>query len=169
MVDASDGFPVLQSSPVSLPVDSTPIIAQPIAEQVSETTFEVKSSVLRFLAPFLLEWHDFIFCWYFQIPVSTAAPPVLDVSPVLTQPVIEQVADAAPTAVEVLQAAATTEQSLTELGLAGYTPVGLIQHLLEFMHVDLGLPWWGAIVIGKQSQKIVFHFVPTVECLSFTA
>lgn len=93
----------------------------------------------------------------------------MDVSPVLTQPVIEQVADAAPTAVEVLQAAATTEQSLTELGLAGYTPVGLIQHLLEFMHVDLGLPWWGAIVIGKQSQKIVFHFVPTVECLSFTA
>lgn len=55
MVEASDGFPVLQSSPVSLPVDSTPIIAQPIAEQVSETTFEVKSSVLRFLAPFLLE------------------------------------------------------------------------------------------------------------------
>ncbi|XP_036968589.1 mitochondrial inner membrane protein OXA1L [Acanthopagrus latus] len=132
VVETSDGFPILQSSPVSLPVDSNPIIAQPIAE---------------------------------QIPVSTAAPavdispppPVLDVSPellsanpapVLTQSVIEQVADAAPTAVEVLQAAATTEQSLAELGLAGYTPVGLIQHLLEFMHVDLGLPWWGAIVVG---------------------
>jgi YidC/Oxa1 family membrane protein insertase len=37
------------------------------------------------------------------------------------------------------------EQSFTELGLGSYTPVGLIQNLLEFMHVNLGLPWWGAI------------------------
>ena len=42
VVETSDGFPILQSSPVSLPVDSNPIIAQPIAEQVSETTYEVK-------------------------------------------------------------------------------------------------------------------------------
>lgn len=72
-----------------------------------------------------------------------------DPAPVLTQPLIEQMADAAPTAAEVLQVGAT-EQSLAELGLAGYTPVGLIQNLLEFMHVDLGLPWWGAIVVGQQ-------------------
>lgn len=69
---------------------------------------------------------------------------------VLTQPVIEQVVGTAPTAVEVLQAAAT-EPSLAELGLAGHTPVGLIQNLLEFMHVDLGLPWWGAIVVGEHT------------------
>lgn len=115
--------------------------------------------------------------WYFQIPVGTIsmAAPVVDIpppspppppsvldssaelvsavpTPVLTQPVIEQVVDAAPTAVEVLHAAAT-ETSLAELGLAGYTPVGLIQNLLEFMHVDIGLPWWGAIVVGKHSFK----------------
>lgn len=76
---------------------------------------------------------------------SSVAP---DPTHVLTQPVIEQVADVAPTAVEVLQAV-TAEPTLAELGLAGYTPVGLIQNLLEFMHVDLGLPWWGAIVAGK--------------------
>lgn len=76
------------------------------------------------------------------------SPPVLDPTLLLTQPITEQVADVAPTAVEVLQAAAT-ETSLAELGLAGNTPVGLIQNLLEFMHVDLGLPWWGAIVVGK--------------------
>lgn len=73
-------------------------------------------------------------------------------TPVLTQPVIEQVVDAAPTAAEVLQAAAA-EPSLLDLGLGGCTPVGIIQSLLEFIHVDFGLPWWGAIVVGKQSLK----------------
>lgn len=73
-------------------------------------------------------------------------------TPVLTQPLIQQVVDAAPTATEILQIAAT-EQSLAELGLAGYTPVGLIQNLLEFMHVDIGLPWWGAIVVGQQTVE----------------
>lgn len=91
------------------------------------------------------------------LDISPPSPPVLDSShellsadpaPVISQPIIEQVVDAAPTAVEVLQAAAT-ETSLAELGLAAKTPVGLVQNLLEFMHVDLGLPWWGAIVVGK--------------------
>ncbi|KAL1780427.1 mitochondrial inner membrane protein OXA1L [Sigmodon hispidus] len=45
---------------------------------------------------------------------------------------------------DVVQSAA--EQSFAELGLGSHTPVGLIQNLLEFMHVDMGLPWWGAIV-----------------------
>ncbi|XP_023252580.1 mitochondrial inner membrane protein OXA1L [Seriola lalandi dorsalis] len=76
-------------------------------------------------------------------PVSLPADP----TSVLAQPVIDQVAGVAPTAVEVLQAA-TTEPTLAELGLAGHTPVGLIQNLLEFMHLDLGMPWWGAIVVG---------------------
>lgn len=73
-------------------------------------------------------------------------------TPDLTQSAAERVVDAAPTAVEVLQAVAA-EPSLAELGLANYTPVGLIQNLLEFMHVDLGLPWWGAIVVGKCNLK----------------
>lgn len=80
-------------------------------------------------------------------PSSPELVPV-DPAPVLAQPVIEQVADAAPTVVDVLQAA-TAESTLAELGLAGPTPVGLIQNFLEFMHLDLGLPWWGAIVVGN--------------------
>lgn len=48
---------------------------------------------------------------------------------------------------DVVQCAA--EQSFAELGLGSATPVGLIQNLLEFMHVDLGLPWWGAIATCK--------------------
>jgi len=58
-------------------------------------------------------------------------------------------ADVAPTAVDVLQAVAA-ESRLTELGLGANTPVGLIQNLLEFFHLELGMPWWGAIVVGKQ-------------------
>ncbi|KAK2863059.1 hypothetical protein Q5P01_002592 [Channa striata] len=76
-----------------------------------------------------------------------------DPTPILTQPVVEQVTDVVPTALDVLQAAAT-EPSLAELGLAGYTPVGLIQNCLEFMHIDLGLPWWGAIVVGTVLARL---------------
>lgn len=70
-----------------------------------------------------------------------------DLTPVNTQPVTE-VADAPVLAMDVLQGAGA-ELSLSELGLGCYTPVGLIQNLLEFMHVGIGLPWWGAIVAGK--------------------
>lgn len=84
------------------------------------------------------------------IPVPTSPLPA-DLAPVITQPITEQVVEAPPTALEVLQGAGA-EQSLAELGLGSHTPVGLIQNLLEFMHVDLGLPWWGAIVVGKHNS-----------------
>ncbi|KAI4879368.1 hypothetical protein NFI96_019456 [Prochilodus magdalenae] len=79
-----------------------------------------------------------------SVPVSV---PVMDPAPVITQPVTEQVTNAPVMAMDVLQEAGA-ELSLAELGLGGYTPVGLIQNLLEFMHVGIGLPWWGAIVAG---------------------
>ncbi|XP_030636756.1 mitochondrial inner membrane protein OXA1L isoform X1 [Chanos chanos] len=79
-------------------------------------------------------------------PVSPPSPTV-DPTPVITQPITEQVAEAPVTVAEVLQEAGA-EVSLLELGLGGYTPVGLIQNLLEFMHVTVGMPWWGAIVAG---------------------
>ncbi|KAM4714860.1 mitochondrial inner membrane protein OXA1L [Anableps anableps] len=68
-------------------------------------------------------------------------------------PVIEQAAEAAPVAADILQAVAA-EPRLAELGLASYTPVGLIQNLLEFFHMDLGLPWWGAIVVGTVLARL---------------
>ncbi|MEQ2202576.1 Mitochondrial inner membrane protein oxa1l, partial [Xenoophorus captivus] len=68
-------------------------------------------------------------------------------------PVMQQVADVAPVAADILQAVAA-EPRLAELGLAGYTPVGLIQSLLEFFHMDLGLPWWGAIVVGTVLARL---------------
>uniref|UniRef100_UPI0037E74A48 mitochondrial inner membrane protein OXA1L n=1 Tax=Semicossyphus pulcher TaxID=241346 RepID=UPI0037E74A48 len=123
----STAAPVMDSLSVSLPADPARIIAQPITEQIPAPVVDVSPPVL-------------------------ASPPELvsaDPSLVLTQ----QASDVAPTAVEVLQAA-TTETSLAELGLAGHTPVGLIQNMLEFMHVDLGLPWWGAIVVGTVLARL---------------
>ncbi|PWA28904.1 hypothetical protein CCH79_00012899 [Gambusia affinis] len=72
-----------------------------------------------------------------------------DALPVLAQ----QAADAAPVVADILQAVAA-EPRLAELGLAGYTPVGVIQSLLEFFHMDLGLPWWGAIVLGTVLARL---------------
>uniref|UniRef100_W5KUM4 OXA1L mitochondrial inner membrane protein n=1 Tax=Astyanax mexicanus TaxID=7994 RepID=W5KUM4_ASTMX len=75
-----------------------------------------------------------------QVRSST---PVADPTPSVT----EQIVEAPVTAMDVLQEAGA-ELSLTDLGLGNYTPVGLIQNLLEFMHVNIGLPWWCAIVAG---------------------
>uniref|UniRef100_A0A673W8V5 OXA1L mitochondrial inner membrane protein n=1 Tax=Salmo trutta TaxID=8032 RepID=A0A673W8V5_SALTR len=103
---------------------------------------------------------------YFQIPSETlpTASPVLEASipstvvmdpaSINTQPIAEQVFEAAPTVVDVLQGVGV-ELSLSELGLGSATPVGLVQNLLEFMHVDMGMPWWGAIVVGTVLARIM--------------
>ena len=39
------------------------------------------------------------------------------------------------------------EPSLSSLGLCANTPVGLIQSILEALHMNAGLPWWGSIAI----------------------
>ncbi|XP_051258412.1 mitochondrial inner membrane protein OXA1L [Dicentrarchus labrax] len=131
------------SLPVSLPADTTPIIAQPITEQIPVETASMGVPVVDISPPPPPPVLD-------SFPELASADP----TPILGQPVVEQVADAAPTALEVLQAA-TTESSLAELGLGAYTPVGLIQNLLEFAHVNLGLPWWGAIVAGTVFARLV--------------
>ena len=37
---------------------------------------------------------------------------------------------------------------LASLGLGGYSPVGLVQNCLDWIHLNTGLPWWGSIVLG---------------------
>ncbi|XP_069489966.1 mitochondrial inner membrane protein OXA1L [Ambystoma mexicanum] len=53
---------------------------------------------------------------------------------------------AATTVTDVLEPA--RELTLAELGLCHSTPVGMVQNILEYLHLELGLPWWGAIVAG---------------------
>eukprot|EP00066_Takifugu_rubripes_P015767 XP_011605033.1 PREDICTED: mitochondrial inner membrane protein OXA1L [Takifugu rubripes] len=146
---ATGAVPVFEASGrlVTQSSDTTQFTSQPITEQVPLEPTSAAASVVDVPPP----------SPPLPSPVSaldSAAEVVpADPAPVLTQPLIEQMVDAAPTAAEVLQVGAT-EQSLAELGLAGYTPVGLIQNLLEFMHVDLGLPWWGAIVVGTVLARL---------------
>ncbi|XP_068232890.1 mitochondrial inner membrane protein OXA1L isoform X1 [Palaemon carinicauda] len=40
------------------------------------------------------------------------------------------------------------EPTLQSLGLGGWSPVGLIQSSLDFLHVSMGLPWWGSIALA---------------------
>ena len=39
-----------------------------------------------------------------------------------------------------------TQGDFTSLGLGGYSPIGLIQWSLEYLHVHAHLPWWVAII-----------------------
>ena len=41
------------------------------------------------------------------------------------------------------------EPTLASLGLCNYTPPGLIQKLLETLHVSAELPWLGSIIARK--------------------
>ena len=46
-------------------------------------------------------------------------------------------------------AASLGDPSLESLGLCSYWPPGRIQWLLETMHVDFGVPWWGSVMLRK--------------------
>ncbi|XP_069820298.1 mitochondrial inner membrane protein OXA1L [Dendropsophus ebraccatus] len=89
-----------------------------------------------------------------QIPVVSDAqlPPSPPPLPTPESTLPPPVAEVAPTVTETL---GQVEQSLSELGLGGYSPVGLVQNFLEFLHVDVGLPWWGAIVTGTVLARIL--------------
>ncbi|XP_035531653.1 mitochondrial inner membrane protein OXA1L [Morone saxatilis] len=142
--------PVVEASGllVSLPADPTPIFAQPITEQIPVERVSVP--VVDISPPP-------------SVLVSSSEPASTDPSPVLTHPAIEHVTDAVPTAAEVLQAA-SREASLTELGLAQYTPVGMVQNFLDSMHLDLGLPWWGAIVVATVFVRLaVFPVIVSTQ------
>lgn len=40
------------------------------------------------------------------------------------------------------------EPTFESLGLGGYSPVGLLQNFMEFLHISCGMPWWTTIVLG---------------------
>lgn len=52
------------------------------------------------------------------------------------------------TAQDIFASGIPLETPLSELGLGGYTPVGMITNALDFLHLSLGLPWWASIVAG---------------------
>ncbi|XP_052860283.1 mitochondrial inner membrane protein OXA1L [Anopheles cruzii] len=53
-----------------------------------------------------------------------------------------------PGAPEVADIVAGAEPTFASIGLGGWTPVGIVQNCMEFLHIGLDLPWWGCIAIG---------------------
>lgn len=64
----------------------------------------------------------------------------------------------APTTDTIVQAlAANGEPTFASLGLGGYSPIGLLQNALEFMHVTVDLPWYATIALST----VVIRFLLT--------
>ncbi|KAJ6641722.1 Mitochondrial inner membrane protein OXA1L [Pseudolycoriella hygida] len=56
--------------------------------------------------------------------------------------------------------AANGEPAFETLGLGGYSPVGLVQSAMEYLHVTLDLPWWGVIMCGTIAVRtLIFPLV----------
>ncbi|PIK34482.1 putative mitochondrial inner membrane protein OXA1L, partial [Apostichopus japonicus] len=66
---------------------------------------------------------------------------------------ISDVASLSTTAQDILQP--VQEIPFTELGLGGYTPVGLLQSCFEFLHMSAGLPWWATIITATVIARCV--------------
>jgi YidC/Oxa1 family membrane protein insertase len=79
----------------------------------------------------------------------------------IPEPPAVPVQDFVDKAVEASQAIATgAEPAFTSIGLGGWTPVGIVQNCMEFLHISLDLPWWGAILIGTICVRtIIFPLV----------
>lgn len=66
--------------------------------------------------------------------------------------VIEEVIPEPPVVVskELVEAVASNgEVPFTSMGLGGWSPIGMVEQCLEWLHITADLPWWGAIAIGK--------------------
>lgn len=50
--------------------------------------------------------------------------------------------------------AANGEPTFASLGLGGWSPVGMVQQCLEYLHISLDVPWWGAILIGTVCVRL---------------
>lgn len=61
----------------------------------------------------------------------------------------------APVATITEQVSAALEPTFASIGLGGWSPVGLLQYGLEFLHIDCGLPWWGAIAVSTVIMRIL--------------
>lgn len=111
-----------------------------------QLTYKTKSRESEITAQFLYYFPLLNITHGFLPFTQVQAPPVIPATPLPTAVTEVASGDSA----DVVQAVA--EQTFAELGLGSYTPVGLIQNLLETMHVNLGLPWWGAIAACKDNR-----------------
>lgn len=80
---------------------------------------------------------------------SSRITSVTDVLPDLPHiPDVPAVPAVEPSVLAEAVASVGAESSLTALGLGGWSPIGMVQQTLEYFHIGMDLPWWGAIALG---------------------
>lgn len=53
---------------------------------------------------------------------------------------------------------------LASIGLGGSSPVGLLQSMLEMLHVNIGLPWWGSIALCTVTMRFaIFPMIVNLQ------
>uniref|UniRef100_W8BGV9 Mitochondrial inner membrane protein OXA1L n=1 Tax=Ceratitis capitata TaxID=7213 RepID=W8BGV9_CERCA len=85
---------------------------------------------------------------------TDATKAVVDLSTIPEAPA----APVAEASAQVLNAAG--EPTFASIGLGGWTPVGLVENCMEFLHISCDMPWWGAIAVGTLVVRtIIFPLV----------
>lgn len=85
--------------------------------------------------------------------VSANAVENLESKTTLQIPEVPATPTAQETVVEAL--AANGEPTFASLGLGGYSPIGLLQNVLEFMHVSCDLPWYVTIALSTVLIRVL--------------
>lgn len=60
-----------------------------------------------------------------------------------------------PAAPEITELVASAEPTFASLGLGGWSPVGIVQNCMEYLHIGLDIPWWGCIAIGTVCVRMI--------------
>lgn len=79
-------------------------------------------------------------------PTTIPIELIADTAPILSIENAPQIAD--------IVAATAAEPAFSTIGLCNYTPVGLVESALEFLHIGCDLPWWLAIVAATTCARI---------------
>ena len=97
-----------------------------------------------------------------NIPEAPVVPPVESVSG-FSEPafatLLENIPEApvVPTVESIVELA---EPAFATLGLGGWSPVGMVQNCMEYLHIGLDIPWWGSVLIGTVVvRSVIFPLV----------
>jgi hypothetical protein len=98
-------------------------------------------------------------------PETVASSPVSEIEPTLGDipeppaipPSVEELVETLPL---------SGEPPFASLGLGGWTPVGIVQNCMEYLHIGCDLPWWISIIIGNIDNWNEVSFL-LVKCLWF--
>ncbi|CAH4022387.1 mitochondrial inner membrane protein OXA1L [Pieris brassicae] len=83
------------------------------------------------------------------VKITNIAENIPEPPPVPDPAIFEQVTET------IQSLAANGEPTFASQGLGGWGPVGIVQNCLEYVHVSLDVPWWGAILMGTILVRVI--------------